>query len=153
MIRLLARSHAHARGPGAEQGSIALWFAITAIAAVAMLGLVVDGGAALATRERAADLAGQAARAGAGALQPATLRSNPARLAPDPAAARQAALDILDAAGATGEVSVSGDTVTVTARVAKSTVILSAVGLTDISQSATASATALYGGAHVEGGG
>jgi Flp pilus assembly protein TadG len=153
MIRLLARWRGRKRDLGDERGSIALWFAITAIAAFAMLGLVVDGGAALTTRERAADLAGQAARAGAGALRPATLRGNPARLAADPAAARQAALDILDAAGATGEVSVSGDTVTVTADVAKSTVILSAVGLTDISQSATASATALYGGAQVEGGG
>lgn len=130
-----------------------MWFAVTALAAFAMLGLVVDGGAALATRERAADLAGQAARAGAGALRPATLRGNPAGLAADPAAAREAAMDILNASGATGDLSVNGDTVTVTAHVAKRTAILSAMGLTDISQSATASATALYGSTEVEGGG
>jgi hypothetical protein len=48
---------------------------------------------------------------------------------------------------------VSGHTVTVIAHVAKRTTILSAMGLTDISQSATASATVLYGGTQVEGGG
>lgn len=130
-----------------------MWFAITAMAAFAMLGLVVDGGAALATRERAADLASQAARAGAGALQPASLRGNPAGLAADPAAARHAALEILTVTGATGEVSVNGNTVTVTAHVPKRAAILSAMGVTDISQSATASATALYGDTKVEGGG
>jgi Flp pilus assembly protein TadG len=136
-----------------DRGSIALWFAITALAAFAMLGLVVDGGSALATRERAADLSSQAARAGAGALLPSSLRGSPSGLAADPAAARQAALDVLAAGGAAGKVSVSGDTVTVTAHIVKRTAILSAMGLTDISQSATASATALYGGNQVEGGG
>jgi len=141
------------RRSGEDRGSIALWFAITALAAFAMLGLVVDGGSALATRERAADLSSQAARAGAGALLPSSLRGSPAGLVADPEAARQAAMDVLAAGGATGQVSVSGDTVTVTAHIAKGTAILSAMGLTDISQSATASATALYGGTQVEGGG
>lgn len=136
-----------------DGGSVALWFAITALAAFAMLGLVVDGGAALATREHAADLAGQAARAGAAVLLPRTLRGNPADLRVDPAAAEQAAQHVLTAAGATGEISVDGVTVTVTAHVAKRAAILSAMGLTDLSQSATASASALYGGTQVEGGG
>lgn len=153
MTQPVGRRRERRREVREDRGSVALWFAITTVAAFAMLGLVVDGGAALATRERAADLSGQAARAGAGALLPATLRGNPAGLAADPAAARQAAMNILNAADATGDVSVNGDTVTVTAHVAKRTAILSAMGLTDISQSATASATALYGGTQVEGGG
>jgi Flp pilus assembly protein TadG len=142
MIRLPRQRLA---GEDAERGSIALYFAITALAALVMAGLVIDGGAALATRERAADLATQAARAGATALTPTSLRGAPTDLQADPTAATQAADAILSDGGATGAVTVTGDTVTVTAHVPRHTVILSAVGLTDISQTATASATALVG--------
>jgi Flp pilus assembly protein TadG len=128
-----------------ERGSISLYFAITALAALVMAGLVVDGGAALATRERAADLATQAARAGATALTPTSLRGTPTSLQADPTAATQAAQAILNDGGATGQVTVSGATVTVTAHLPRHTVILSAVGLTNISQTATASATAVIG--------
>jgi Flp pilus assembly protein TadG len=128
-----------------DRGSISLYFAITALAALVMAGLVVDGGAALATRERAADLATQAARAGATALTPTSLRGTPTDLQADPTAAAQAAQAILSDAGATGHVTVSGDTVTVTAHLPRHTVILSAVGLTNISQTATATATAVVG--------
>jgi Flp pilus assembly protein TadG len=128
-----------------DRGSIALSFAITTVAALVMAGLVIDGGAALATRERAADLATQAARAGATALTPTSLRGAPFQLQADPSAATQAADAILADGGATGQVGVSGDTVTVTARLPRHTVILSAVGLTNISQTATARATALVG--------
>lgn len=140
-------------GQDRERGSISLYFAIITVAALAMAGLVIDGGAALATRERAADIATQAARAGANALQPASLRGEPAALIADPAAATAAADRVLNAAGATGRVRVDGNRVTVTAHVPRHTVILSAVGLTDISQSATATATVQFGGTQREGGG
>jgi hypothetical protein len=142
MTRRLLRRH---DDEDSDRGSISLYFAITALAALMMAGLVVDGGAALATRERAADLATQAARAGATALTPTSLRGSPAQLAADPNVATQAAQAILTDGGATGQVAVSGDTVTVTAHLPRRTVILSAVGLTNISQTATASATALVG--------
>lgn len=135
-----------------DRGSIALWYAIVAIAALVMAGLVIDGGAALGARERAADLATQAARAGADALVPASLRGPPGQLHADPAAAQQAVSRLLDAAGATGTSSVAGGKVTVKVTVPKHTVILSAVGVDDISQTATATATALYGGT-TQGGG
>lgn len=128
-----------------QRGSIALYFAITTVAALVMAGLVIDGGAALATRERAADLATQAARAAATALTPTSLRGQPTQLTVDPAAATQAADAVLADGGATGAVTVTGDTVTVTAHLPRHTVILSAVGLDDISQTATASATAIVG--------
>lgn len=132
-------------GDDPERGSIALAFAIVTLAALVMAGLVVDGGAALATRERAADLAAQAARAGAAALTPTSLRGRPTQLSADPAAATTAADRVLSDGGATGQVAVAGDTVTVTAHLPRHTVILSAVGLDDISQTATATATALVG--------
>ena len=138
---------------GEDRGSISLYFAIITIATLVMAGLVLDGGAALAAREKAADLATQAARSGADALTPASLRGAPGGLQADPGAARQAVTSLLDAAGARGSVTVSGHTVTVTVTVPKHTVILSAVGVDDISQTASASATALYGGATQDGGG
>jgi len=138
---------------GGTRGSISLYFAIVTIAAVAMAGLVIDGGAALATRERAADLATQAARAGANALTPASVRGLPTALEADPAAAQAAANRVLAAGDATGAVSVDGATVTVTVTVARKTVILSAVGLNDISQTASASATAIFGGTTAHNGG
>lgn len=129
----------------ADRGSISLYFAIVTLAALMMAGLVLDGGAALSTRERAADLATQAARAGAAALTPGSLRGLPTDLQADPAAATRAADAVLSDGGATGQIQVSGASVTVTAHVPRHTVILSAVGLDDISQSASATATALVG--------
>jgi Flp pilus assembly protein TadG len=135
-----------------DRGSISLYFAIITLAALAMAGLVIDGGAALATRERAADLATQAARAGADALTPASLRGLPSGLVANPEAARAAANRVLHAGGASGHIVVDGSEVTVTATVHKHTAILSAVGLDDISQTASASATSIYGGARQDGG-
>jgi Flp pilus assembly protein TadG len=134
-------------GAAADRGSISLYFAIVTLAALVMAGLVIDGGAALATRERAADLATEAARAGATALTPSSLRESPANLRADPAAAQSAADSVLAAGGATGTVTVAGGTVTVTARLPRHTTILSAVGLTDITQTATAHAVSVIGSA------
>jgi len=136
-----------------EAGSIALYFAMITVAAFAVAGLVVDGGAALATRERAADLATQAARAGANALSPATLHGPPSGLAANPAAADRAAHAVLADGGATGTVLVDGDHVTVTAHLARHTVLMSAVGWNDITESATVTASVLYGDTRPEGGG
>ncbi|SOD72941.1 hypothetical protein SAMN05892883_2253 [Jatrophihabitans sp. GAS493] len=121
--------------------------AVVAVAMVAMLGMVVDGGNALAARERAADVAAQAARAGVDALTPISLRSfsDGSALATDPTDAQNAADQVLAAGGATGTVTVSGATVTVRATIQKKTDVLSAFGVTDIRQSASANATAVFG--------
>ena len=145
------RHRASSRVVADDRGSISLYFAIITLAALAMAGLVIDGGAALATRERAADLATQAARAGANALAPASLRGLPSGLVPNPAAAQAAATQVLRAGGASGHVVVEGDRVTVTATIHKHTVILSAIGLDDVSETASASATPVYGGTRPEG--
>jgi Flp pilus assembly protein TadG len=140
-------------GPDGDRGSVALFFAITAMAAIVMLGFVVDLGGALAARERAADLATQAARAGADALTPTSLRGAPTGLQINPAAAQLAVNRVLDAAGdgVTGTVTVLGDRVTVTVHVQRRTVILSAVGVDDLSQGASATATPIFGQSGQEG--
>ncbi len=142
---------AHRFHPGdgdAERGSVAVVMPILAVGMLAMAGLVVDGGAALAARGRAADVAQQAARAGADALAPASLRtSDPNGLAVNPAAAVLAADQVLSAGSVGGQVSVTQDTVTVTAQLTRATSILSAIGIDHLTGHATATATVLYGGA------
>ena len=59
----------------ADRGSTALFVAVFAPAMLFMAGLVIDGGAALESRQRAADIAEQAARAGANQCNVALLRS------------------------------------------------------------------------------
>jgi Flp pilus assembly protein TadG len=109
-------------------------------------GLVFDGGRAVAARARAGDVAAEAARAGAGAIDPASLRTaGPVRPRIDPAAAIPAARQVLTAAGAGGTITTSGRLVTVTAHVRTRTAILSAIGITDVSATATASAGDLHG--------
>lgn len=58
-----------------EEGSIAVFTVVFAIAVVFLLALIVDGGIAMNARQRAADIAGQAARAAAGDIDVATLRA------------------------------------------------------------------------------
>jgi Flp pilus assembly protein TadG len=59
-----------------ERGSVAVFTAVFAIAIVFLTALIVDGGIALNARARAADIAGQAARAAADNIDVATLRAS-----------------------------------------------------------------------------
>jgi hypothetical protein len=116
------------------------------VALVVLAGLVLDGGAALAAHGRAADTAQQAARAGADALDDQSLRSStPGGLVTDPAAAHQAAAEVLAAADLTGDITVTGTAVTVTARATNPTAILAIVGITRVGGTATATAIPLHG--------
>ncbi len=65
------------RGPGAqgEHGSVAVFTVVFAVAVVFLTALIVDGGIAMNARERAADIAEQAARAAAGNIGIAGLRA------------------------------------------------------------------------------
>lgn len=63
------------RGSGAERGSAALFVAVFALPMFFLAGLVIDGGAALEARQRAADIAESAARAGGNQCSVDLLRS------------------------------------------------------------------------------
>ncbi|MGN6608531.1 MAG: hypothetical protein ACTHMS_16170 [Jatrophihabitans sp.] len=113
---------------------------------IALAGLVLDGGDALAAHQHATDLAQQAARAAADALpQPGLRGALPGDVTPQASAATLAARRILDTADVTGTVDIAGDTVTVTVTVHQATQILSLVGIGDLTSTATATATALHG--------
>ena len=144
--RWLARRRRQLAG---DRGSAALWLAITMVGLLAMAGLVLDGGAAIAARERAADVAQQAARAGADALSAGGVFSTSGgskALAANPRAASAAASSLLTAEGITDfHISVQGSTVVVTAHVSRQTALLSAVGVDTVGGSATEAAQALMG--------
>ena len=129
-----------------DRGSITAYLLIMTVALVVLAGLVLDGGAALTAHGAAADTAQQAARAGADALDEQSLRASaPAGLTTNPAAAREAAAAVLAAADVTGDITVTGTTVTVTARATKPTAILAIVGIDQVGGTATATAVPLHG--------
>jgi Flp pilus assembly protein TadG len=148
MIRHWVRARLTQACGDPDRGAVMFWVIPIMVGLIAMAGLIVDGGNAIAARERAEDVAQQAARAGADALSPVALHdANPGQLTADPAAARAAAQRVLDAAGITHpNVVISGDSVTVSVTVHEKTQVLSAFGLNDVSGSASSTATALHGG-------
>jgi len=58
-----------------ERGSVTVFTVVFALAVMFLLALVIDGGIAMNAKQRAADIAGQAARAAADTVNLATLRS------------------------------------------------------------------------------
>jgi Flp pilus assembly protein TadG len=128
----------------ADSGSVTLFVVALVPALLAMAGLVIDGGHALAARQEDTTDAEQAARAGADALSADSLRSaGPVRL--DPAAAVAYARAYLSATGHNGTATAKGDTVTVTVRITRPTAVLSVIGIDTVSATATATATGITG--------
>ena len=111
------------------------------VAMLATAGLVIDGGYALGTKREAMNTAEQAARAGSDALSQARLRSGQTLV--DPGEAITAAQSYLSRAGASGAVAVDGGEVTVTVSTRQDTALLSAVGVSSIPVSATATALSI----------
>ena len=77
MRSMLTRAVA-SRGPLArhrERGSVTVFTVVFAIAVMFLLALILDGGIAMNAKQRAADVAGQAARAAADTIDVGTLRS------------------------------------------------------------------------------
>jgi len=59
----------------AERGSVTVFTVVFALAVIFLLALILDGGIAMNAKQRAADIAGQAARAAADTIDLAILRS------------------------------------------------------------------------------
>jgi len=110
---------------------------------MALLGLVVDGGAALTAHQSAVVEAEQAARSGAGAISVDALRSGYVQL--DPGSAVAAAERFAAAAGHPGTATVSGGVVTVRVNYSLPTTVLGIIGIRTIAVSAEASAIDLHG--------
>lgn len=89
------------RRPLGERGSFTFAVIFWALMAMALAGLVVDGGLALTERQRAGDIAEQAARAGANDLDQNALRNGQYQLAGD---ACDRAKQVVAASGGAGAV-------------------------------------------------
>jgi hypothetical protein len=124
-----------------ERGLVSTFVVVVTMACLLAAGLVLDGGRLVAGRLQAADVAGNAARAGAQQL--VGLRAGAVSVDPGPATA--AARGVLSAAGADGSVTVEGRSVTVTAHIRQSMVLLRIVGIDQRTVSASATARAEEG--------
>ena len=129
--------------PTSEVGSLTAFVAVFALALFSLTGLAVDGGRAVAARSQAAGAAEQAARAGAGQISVAAIRSG--QVVVDPTAAHDAAERSLDAAGLSGVVIVNANTVTVRVDTSEATVMLGVIGIDHIGISVSATATNVHG--------
>ena len=126
------------RGSHDERGAIAAFVVLVMVGLLALLGLVVDGGAALTARQAAHVEAEQAARAGAGALSKDALRAGLIEI--DGPAAVIAAEAFMAAAGHPGSAAVVGGVVTVWINYQVPTTILGIIGIDRLDVSAEATA-------------
>ncbi|MBL1086727.1 hypothetical protein JK359_33010 [Streptomyces actinomycinicus] len=137
---LLVRCRAQVAGRG-DRGSMSLFLALSALAILMVMGLLVDGGGALNASNRATSLAQEAARA-AGEQVDAAQAIQGTAITIDPDAARGAALDYLAAAGVQGDVQITdgGQTLTVTVHDTYATHFASLLGVGTIHVDGTATA-------------
>lgn len=134
-----------------DRGSVTVFFAISMLGLLLLIGLVADGGAKLRATQQAAATAAEAARAGGEALDTVEAAGgNTGHV--DRAYAVQAAQAYLAKAGATGTVTVSADRTRLTVTVTKTapTAFLSLVGISDLT--VTAQAQAVLVGGVIRGG-
>lgn len=129
-----------------------MFVAVCVIALIGIIGVAVDGGSKMRATERADYIAGEAARAGGQAIDPADAISGRA-ITVDPQAAAAAAQSYLRSAGVIGTVSVSGDgkTLIVTVTSTYDTKFLSVFGIGSLSVTGHGKATLLHGVTAPEG--
>ncbi|MGB7053302.1 MAG: pilus assembly protein TadG-related protein [Acidimicrobiales bacterium] len=126
-----------------DRGSITAFSVLLLVAIFVVMGMVLDGGTQASAHQSAVDEAEQAARAGAGALSVAALRSGSVQLNDQQAVAVAEALTV--ASGHPGTATVVGQTVTVDVQYRVPTAILGIVGITSLPVSASASADDVAG--------
>jgi Flp pilus assembly protein TadG len=129
-------------GGATERGSATIFVVGFAIVLFAGAGLAIDGGRAINARDKATDVAEQAARAGADQLNQSALR-NSGEIVLDQDSARARADSFVAAAGYTPTTATTATSVTVRASATYRTALLGIVGINtiDVSGIATASPT------------
>ena len=123
-----------------ERGSISIWLALGAFVMIVLVGLAVDLGGQVQAKQRAHDIAAQAARAGGEQVQAAPAVEGQ-YLAIDTIAAKKAAENYLTASGVTGTVTITGgDTITVDVTDSYHPKFLTIVGINTMTVTGEASA-------------
>ncbi|WP_448060637.1 pilus assembly protein TadG-related protein [Cellulomonas hominis] len=121
-------------GPDREAGSVTVFFAITVVGLLVLIGLVVDGGVKIRAAQRADAVAAEAARA-AGQVVALPDVVGHQNVTVDRQGAVNAANAYLAAAGETGTVAIGpdGTTVEVTVTTSSPTTLLSLIGISTLS--------------------
>lgn len=147
---MISRRIRQARGD--DRGGVTVFVAVCVFALIGIIGVAVDGGSKMRATERADYIAGEAARAGGQALDPADAINGTA-IDVDPRAAAAAAQAYLSSARASGTVSVSGDgkTLHVTVTGSYATRFLSVVGIGSLPVTGHGKAVLLHGVTAPEG--
>jgi Flp pilus assembly protein TadG len=126
-----------------DTGTVSVFVVVIAVALLAVTGLVLDGGRLLAARREAQDIAANAARAGAQALDEHRLRSG--RKVLDASASSRAVAEYLAQARASGTSRVTADRVTVSVRMPVRMLLPAIVGRGMQTVTATEQARAVQG--------
>jgi hypothetical protein len=145
-VRMLA-GRLPQREPGqAECGSLTLMLAVLFISLLALVGLVIDGGAKVTLAENATSIAQEAARAGAGMVNTATAYANGSFVV-DESQAVNAADQYLANAGYQGSAQpgATANSIQVTVTVTRPTEVLSIIGIDSMSATGKATATLVTG--------
>jgi len=129
-----------------DDGRVSVWVAIAFTAIVVIIGLAVDGSGRIQAMQRADNIAAEAARAGGQAIDGPQAIPGGDKVV-DPALAVAAAQAYLDAAGATGDVSVASDRrrITVIVTISYDTKMLNLIGIDRITVTGQSSATLVTG--------
>ncbi|MBA4866228.1 Tad domain-containing protein [Streptomyces sp. PSKA54] len=135
-----------------DRGGVTVFVAVCVLALIGIIGVAVDGGGTMRATERADYIAGEAARAGGQAIDPAQAISGKA-IVVDPQDAQAAAQAYLQSVGAAGAVRVSADgtTLTVTVDGSYTTKFLPVVGIGSMPVTGHGKATLLHGVTAPEG--
>ncbi|MCW2588310.1 MAG: TadE-like protein [Mycobacterium sp.] len=123
-----------------DRGSISIWLVTSSVVMMMLVGLAVDLGGQVHAKQRAHDIAAQAARTGGQQVQSAPAVTGDF-LAIDIAAAKNAAEDYLSAAHVSGTVKVTdAETLTVEVTDVYTPRFLGAIGIGDLTVTGEASA-------------
>lgn len=123
-----------------ERGSISIWMVTASFVMMVLVGLAVDLGGQVHAKERAHDIAAEAARTGGEQVQAAPAIEGQ-YLAVDTTAAKRAAEDYLAASGVTGTVTITGgNTITVDVTDEYDPKFLSIIGVGNLTVTSSASA-------------
>lgn len=128
---------------GSERGSSQLFFILTVVTLIVVVGLVVDGAAKVRASTDAQHVAASAARAATAAIAADVVEIGVVSI--DPARAEAAALDAVARAGMTGSAVVDGDTITVTTETSVETNFISLIGITSLPATGHATAQLING--------
>ena len=129
------------RAPGSERGAVAVLLVLLTPVLLAAAGLVLDGGRVIDARQRAADIAEQAARAGVDQVDLTALRGTGRDLLDPAAAARRACGFVATAEPGAGCLAVPGPgALTVHVRTATPTVLLGLLGIARVRTDSQATA-------------